>query len=203
MFGNPRQFRRKTRQQARLALDQDNPGGFRIDAAKIARQRMHRELCQRAGEFNPGRTTADDHERQQSLSFNLIVALFGTFECDQNAPTHRRRLLDALQRRGYRRPIVVTEIRVPRARGDDEVVIEYPSLTDKYRAAGAVDPGNFAIDDARIGLMSEHGADRCGNVGRRQRGSGNLIKQRLKQVMVAPIDNNYIGVDAAQALRCT
>ena len=92
-----RQSRRKPRQQARLRLDQNNPGRRRINAAKVAGECGFSEFGDRAGEFDTGRTAANDDKGQQPPAFGFVVAFLGALESDENAPAHRRGLLDRLQ----------------------------------------------------------------------------------------------------------
>ena len=56
--------RRVGRQDAVGALEQDHTGLGRVDAPEVARQRMLRDLAERAGELDPRGSAADDDERE-------------------------------------------------------------------------------------------------------------------------------------------
>ena len=56
---------RKRRQHGAARLDQQDARRRGIDVAEVARQRLPRDLRERAGQLDAGRAAADDDERQQ------------------------------------------------------------------------------------------------------------------------------------------
>ena len=64
---------------------------------EIASERRLRKLSERAGQLDPGRPAADDHERQELAAFGLVVAVLRPFEGDEYASSHRRRIVNLLE----------------------------------------------------------------------------------------------------------
>ena len=73
--------------------------------------------------------------------------------------------------------------------------IENPAL------ARDVDVRDLGQDHPRILLAAQDSPDRPGNIGRRQRGGCDLIKQRLETMMVLFVDEDHLGVGSCQRPR--
>jgi hypothetical protein len=56
-------------------------------------------------------------------------------------------------------------------------------------AVGGVHPGDLGHRHRHIALAPEQMTDRRGDVARRQRGRRHLIEQRLKEMMIRPVDH--------------
>src|SRR4051794_25745658 len=93
------------------------------------------------------------------------------------------------------------EVRMRGARGDDEEVVRELAVGHRDDAAIGVDRLHVAHDDADVLLFSQYRADRRGDVARIQRGGGDLIEQRLEEVVVAAVDERDVGVRLCQRLR--
>jgi len=65
-----------------------------------------------------------------------------------------------------------------------------------------VDGDDLVHEHLGVGLAAEDGADGLGNVGRRQYGEGNLVKQGLKGVVVAAVDYGDVDRQAGKAPGC-
>ncbi len=144
---------------------------------------------------------ADDDEAQQPLAARRVGLHLGRFECAEDSPPDRRRVVDRLQPRRVRLPVVVAEIRMRGARRDDEVIERQRAVADLDDAPRRVDGRDFAEQHRRVALPAQDGADRPCDVGRRQAGRRDLIEQRLEQVIVVPVDDRDVGVDARERLR--
>ena len=168
---------------------------------EIAGERCLGKLGQRAGQLDPGRPAADDHERQEPASLGLVVTVLGAFEGHQDAAPHRRRVLDRLEAGGHRRPFVVSKIVFARPGGDDQQVVRDATIADQHGAARRVDAGNRPEDHMGIGLRCQDAADRRGDVGGRQGRGRHLVQKRLEQMVVAAVDYDHIGGDLAEPLR--
>ena len=193
-----RQTRRKARQQPRSGLDEDDPRRGRVDMAKVAGERRLGELGERPGELDPGRAAADDDKGQEPAALGIVLAVFGAFEGEQDAPPHRGRLLDRLQRGGDRRPLVMAEIGVARAGRDHELVIGQAAVADQHRTAVEIDAADRAEHDIGVRLPSQNAADRPGDVGRRQSRGCNLVQQWLKEMIVAAVDDRHVRRRSAE-----
>ena len=65
---------------------------------------------------------------------------------------------------------------------------------------GEVEADDLVHEDAGVALAAEQGAERRGDVGRRQAAGRHLVEQRLEQVEVAPVDERDFDRDLAQRL---
>ena len=115
----------KRRQDPVGGLDEQDAGRPRVDGAKVAAQRVARELGDLAGHLHARRAGADDDERQPRPPSLLIRLDLGRLERGEQACPQVERALERLQLRRVRRPLVVPEVRVRRpARHDEGVVRE-------------------------------------------------------------------------------
>src|SRR5919206_568525 len=69
---------------------------------------------------------------------------------------------------------------------------------DHDLAPRLVDAGDAAELDARVRLSGQDGADRPGDVGRREGGGRYLVEQGLEQVVVAPVDQDDVDRGAGE-----
>ena len=110
-------------QDARTRLDQDHARLPRIDAAEIARQRVAAHLADRTGQLHAGRAAADDDEREMATTrLDALIALRG-LERFEHATADLGGLRQRLQSGRVRLPFFVTEVRVLRAAGEQQVVV--------------------------------------------------------------------------------
>ena len=73
-------------------------------------------------------------------------------ERQQDAPADLGRVLDLLQARRDRFPLVMAEVVVPRAGRDDQIVVRDAPLSDQHLARGGIDAGDVAEQDGRVAL---------------------------------------------------
>src|ERR1700751_706077 len=92
---------------------------------------------------------------------------------------------------------------MPSARGDDQVVVSNPDSPYDSLARPDGDVGDAAEQDANIRLIPKEAAYRPGDVSRRQTGRRDLIQQRLKQIVVALVDQGDPAARVAQRPRCS
>ena len=106
-----------------------------------------------------------------------------------------------------RPPLVVPEVRVARAAGDDERVVAdrqpgplaVRQAVDHHLAPREVEPRHLAQHHARVPLPPEQGAQRRRDLGRRERAGRDLVHERLEQREVLPVDERHVDRRAAQA----
>ena len=94
-----------------------------IDGVEFRSQRLPRNLAKRAGELNAGRAAANQDERQQPPLIDRVRFAFGLFEGQQQPPPDPQRIVEGLETRSSLRPVVVAEVCMRRARGDDQIVV--------------------------------------------------------------------------------
>ena len=175
---------------------------MRIDAAEIVTQGSARHLGDRPGHFDPRSAAADNDEGEQAHPLGVILNHFRPLEGEQKPPPDLGRVGDVLEPGRKRRPVVMAEIGMGRSRGEHQIVVGKVDLAGVDAARREVDRGHPRHGDAGILLLPQDGADRPGDVGWRQRGSGDLVEQRLKTVMVVGVDDHHVGIDIRKCLGC-
>jgi hypothetical protein len=127
---------------------------------------------------------------QQAALNRRITFSFGLFKSDEHLSPDRDRVLHRLEAARVRFPLVVSEVGGPRAGRDDEGVIRHLAIGKRHAFLLRVDRGRLREEDLEIRLTPEDPPDRRGDVAGRERGRRDLIQQRRKDVMVAPIDQH-------------
>ena len=164
------------------------------------------ELGDLPGDLDPGRATPDDDEGQPGVAALRVLLELGGLERREDA------LADgggALQRFDVVRilpPLVVSEIGVARAPGDDQRVIRERKVLvarlgpiDNDAASVQVKRSHLAHHHANVSLALEDAAQRRRDLLRSEGSSRDLIQQRLEEVEVATIDQRYLDQSAAKA----
>ena len=131
-LGTGAQLRRERRQHAVRPLEEDDAGRPRVDVPVVLREGLPGDLLDRAGEFDAGRAGADDPERQGRAARRFVAFVLGRLEGQEDAPPQLRGVLDALQARRDRGPLVVPEVGVRRPGRQDEVVV--PNVAARQRS---------------------------------------------------------------------
>ena len=188
------------RQQPRARFHQDDARAACVGNTEVARDDIHRELLDRARQLHPGRTAADDDEGQVGLALGRIRLGLRALEGAQQPRTDERGFLHILHPRREGAPVIVTEIVIDRPRGEDQVVVLHRPAVGGQTAARKVDRAHLGEHDVRIPLGSQDGAHRLGDIRRRQRGRGDLVQQRLKEVIVVAVDDQHVRRSAPQRL---
>jgi hypothetical protein len=84
--------------------------------------------------------------------------------------------------------LIVAEVRVPGTGGNNQIVVRILFVGCSRDFCGQIDCLNVSHQNFNILGILQNVPDRLSNIARRQACSGNLVEQRLKQVMVSPID---------------
>ena len=198
---------RKARKNARTGLDEDHLGLARIGEAEVMGEDVARELRDRAAQLDPGRAAADHGEGEQLPPLLRVVDLLGALEGEEDAPPDLERVLDGLEPGRPGLPLIVPEEAVPRADREDEPVVALDEVVAVARV-GDVDPlvrevdaRDLAEHDAHVLLLGEDAPDGVGDLARSEAGNRDLVQERLEQVVVEPIDEEDVDVDAVERLR--
>src|ERR1700693_5856570 len=107
----------------RTAFAEVNASAAGIDGAEIVREGVTADFGEGSGEFDSGGACAYDHEVQRIVTFAGSGTPFGEFEGEQNAAADFERVLDGLEAGRERLPLVVAEVGVAGAGGDNERVV--------------------------------------------------------------------------------
>ena len=190
------------REHVRPGLEQDDAGRARIEMAEIPRERLPRDLGECAGQLDAGRPSADDDERELRLPANRIRLALGAFERHEHAATDLQRVLQTLQTGRIGLPVVMAEVRVGRAGGHDQVVVRnLGAVRQMHGMLRGLDAIDLAEQNLDVPLSSQDPSDGRRDVARRQPGRRDLIEERLKDVMIAAIDDGDVDGGAAQCAR--
>jgi hypothetical protein len=130
----------------------------------------------------------------------------GHLELGQDPVAQVPRVLDRLHPGGELGDVVVAEVRVGRARGDDEGVVGQ-SESAPVRSAPVhelllhVDVGHLAQHRADVGHPADHPAQRGRDRPGRQDPGGDLVEQRLEEVVVGAVDERDVHEGAVEGAR--
>ena len=190
----------KVCEQALPRFDQEDARLPRVDHAEIARERPARELGNGAGELDTRRPAPDDGDRQQPRGLSGIRSHLCAFECQQESPPDRDRVIQRLESWRMLSPFVVPEIAVGRAGCKHEPVVCDGRRSERDDLPRAINGSDFAHQHARIVLAPHQAAHGPGDVGWRKPGTRNLVQERLEKVVILAVNQRDIGVDTAQAV---
>ena len=174
-----------------------------------------------ADEFHAGRAAADDRERQPFFDFGRIAGSLRRFECPKNSPPDFRRVVERFQTRGQPLPLGMAKIAVAGTGGENQRVEADGAAGNRAGVTrvgrAAIEIGRIAAEanfmfrqiearhlgheDGKILLPLEQGPQRRGDIRRRKRSGGDLVQQRLKQMVISPIDQRDLHRRAGQMLR--
>ena len=97
--------------------------GRRIDVAERAFERVVGEFGDLPGHLDAGRTGTDDHERQQLLAAGRVAGPLGLLEGAEDTAAQLQGVVDRLHARRPLGEVVVAEVGLARAGGDDQRVV--------------------------------------------------------------------------------
>src|SRR5206468_9689382 len=131
----------------------------------------------------------------------FIGFALGHLEGQQNAPTDLQRVVDALESRRVGFPLRMSEIGVSSARREDKVVVLQLAIQKDHLSRADINGDGLGQKNPCIFLSAKDGAYRVGNIAGRQPGRGDLIQQRLEQMIIATIDDGDTDIAVLQGSR--
>jgi hypothetical protein len=114
---------RERRERRGGAVEQDHARARRVDRTEVAAQRAVRELGDLPGHLHAGGAGAHDDERQPPAPRLRVELALCHLERAENAPAQLERVVDRLQPRRVAFELVVAEVGLARACGDDQAVV--------------------------------------------------------------------------------
>ena len=184
------------RQHRGPRVEQNRPRLCRINMAEFAFQGLGGQLGDLACQLHPGRTRADDGERQQLLAVDRIAGSFRGLERANDAPAHFERVIDGFHAGREFGEMVLPEIGLAGAGRDDEAVVRRPvALAEQLRyhiAPGQVDLHDIAEQYLRVALVAKYPPGGRRDLALGQNAGGDLVEQWLEQVMLGASDHRYV-----------
>ncbi len=193
------ELRRVRGQDARPPFDEEDAGLRRVDRAELATQRVARDLAERARELDSRGPGSDDHEREERAPLGGIRRRLRALEREQDAAPHLDRVLERLQARRRGLPIVVPEVVVAHAGGDDQDVVGKLAARRQDAAAGDVESGHVFEQDARVPAPLQDRPEGRGDVRGREGTRRHLIEKRLEEMEIPPVENGDLDRERPEA----
>ena len=154
-------------------------------------ERAPRQLGDLAGELHPRRARADHREREPLVSALELAVELGHLKRAEDPPSEFERVVDRLHSWGVDRELVVAEVGLAGSGSHDQTVVGDPRA-----AAERVNPNlplaqrdvlDIAEYHPRVPEPSDYVTDRRCDVALRENAGGDLVKQRLEEVMVGAV----------------
>ena len=156
---------------------------------KIPIQDRSRQIGKRPCQLHAGRTATHHHGGHQRLTMRLVLTTFRALVSEQQVAPQAHRVVEGFQARRVLRPVIPTEVGRAAAHRDHEVVKREFTIGQDHPPPGRIDRSHLGQDHLQIRLPPQQGADRLRNIRRGQSRRRDLVEQRLKQVVVLPIDH--------------
>jgi len=188
-------------QHARPRLDEEHARHARIDQAVVARDHIHGQLLDGAGELDAGRPGADDDEGEVRGTLGRIDLDFRCLERAQQARADEGCLLHGFHAGGELPPLLVTEVVIDGAWREHQVVIAQLAASGAQPPRRQIDLLDLREHHSRVPLVAQDRADRLRDVRRRERRGCHLVEQRLEEMVVVAVDDQHVSGRARQCPR--
>src|SRR3954465_1609296 len=156
-------------------------GGGRGDPAEGAAQGPGGQLGDLAGHLHTGGAGADDDEGQQPVDLGLVGRQLGELERPEDPPAPLERVVDALHAGGELGEVVVAEVRLPGAGGDDQLVVGVHGAPAEDgggdRPVGQVDVDDLAEHHPGVLLAAQDLPGGRGDLALAEDAGGHLVEQ--------------------------
>lgn len=148
----------------------------------------------------PRWSAAHHCDGHQAFFFSRIEAVLRLFERQQNPTTDVQGVIERLETLSVPLPLRMAEVTGDASKRQHEVIVTENAVLKSHLAALQVKAGNVAEQNGDVAFVSQNGADGLGDFGRRQACSGDLIKQRLKEMMILPVHQRHLGIGTRESL---
>ena len=176
--------------------------GCRIDMAKITRHVKPRNVGDRARKLDPRGSAADHYKVQRRMRAGFERLPLRELKRQQHAASYLRRIFNCLQPGSNLRPVIMAEVRMRRSGGNDQVVIlELGAGLQLYAPRSCIEADRLIHQHVNVFVIAKNRPDGLRNIRRGKHGKRDLVEQRLKGVVVPPVDNRHIHRERRQPLR--
>lgn len=170
-----------------------------------ALERVGRQFRDLAGHFDAGGARPDHGEGQQLGPSFRIAGPLGLFERAQDPPAHLERVVDGLHARRELGEMVVAEIRLACAGGDNQSVVRsFVGVAEQVgddELAGQVDVGDVTEQHLHVALPAQHHPGGWGDVALGHDAGGHLVQQRLEEVVGGAGDQFDVDIGVLELFR--
>src|SRR5258708_24718695 len=164
-------------------------------------------MSDRSGKLDAGRAGAHQHEGHLASAFFRVIGRLRQFKRTQDLGSDRLSVVEALEAWREPRELVMTEIaRMHSGRDYQEVVLEFSTTNPRANgldgARPQVDALNLRQQYAEVLLFRLELPDRRRYLGGRQDSSGDLVQERLKDMVITPVDQRYFDIGSLERPCC-
>ena len=204
----PQRFRGGLTQPARhggeqpiRGLEQQHSHVLEVETRVVLYQHQADQLGERTGHLDP-RGAAPDHDEGQLRAALLRIGLqHGALEGVQHVVPDTDRLGDVLEAEAVLRHAFEAEIVRLTPDSEDQVVVRDRTVGRHDAIRGRLEAGDLGHAELGVGLASQNGADRAGDLlGLEPRG-GDLVEQRLEQMVVVAVHQHHVDRRLTQCAR--
>ncbi len=199
----PASFGAEGRQRRVPAVEQQDPGLAGVDPPELATQRVGGELPDLAGQLDPRRPRTDQRERQPALSLDRVARCLRHLEGAEQLPADEQGVGQRLHAGRVLGELVVAEVGLSDAGGHDQVVVGEVDAC-RLRGAPRARSGSSASTTVTSPAMQSTLPVPLHQVTQRDRdltfgqdAGGDLVEQRLEEVVRGPIDDGHVDMGAA------
>ena len=178
----------------------------RVEVPEVAPQGAMRELGDLPGDLHPRGAAADDGEGEPGAAFGVVLGELGHLERAEDPGAQRQRVVDGLHRRRVQAELGMAEVRAADPDAEDQVVVGEVARRDGVLhvdgAGRQVEAGDLTELHGDVGVPLEHLAQWWRHGSGRQDPGGDLVEQRLEEVVVGALHHRDVDVGASEELRC-
>ncbi len=196
---------REAREHTVGRLDEQHASGARIDRPEVTTQGVAGELADLTGHLDAGRPGPHDDEREPRSATRGVGVRLGGLEGTEQAASHDQGALQRLHLGGVTAPLLVAEVRVARAAGDDERVVREPlggrdavDRTELHLTPIEVEVDDLGHQDTHVAVALEERPQWIGDLAGRQRTGRDLVRERLEEMEVPPVDERDVDRSAPE-----
>ena len=198
-----RQIFAETGEDARSGFDKNNPRASCIEIAKVTSQRVARELGDGACKFDTGRPCANNDKGQKFCTLCRVRLPLGLLKRGQNTPPDFGGVFQRLEPGCIWLPFVVTEVGMAGpGRQNQDIKSDRLLAVQHHLLRLDVHAGDTPEQRRDILLPADKMTDRPGDFRGGERCGGDLVKQRLKQMMVALVNDRDAHRCVGKTPRC-
>ncbi len=179
-------------EQSGPAFQQQDGGIAWVDATEIAPQRVAAQLGHCARHLYSRGAAADDDKGEQRLAAHRVGLALRLLESQQHPFPDSDGVLEALESGSQPLPLVVAEVGVLGAGGDDQIVVGgVRSVGEHHPPPYRVDGLDYTQQHLGVWLTPQHRPDGSGDVAGVERRRRHLVQHGLKEVVVPAIHHGH------------